>query len=328
MEETDVVISLILTEMNVADIIALLKAEGMTPAFIKKSLPFLEEAHTAESFLFLSGKFIPENDLSRFRDEALAVLEGCSRLGIRAVGITDPDYPRSLLAIGTPPPVLYMKGDSSLLGRVVAIIGTRHSTDLGNRIAGRLGEYFSSRIAVCNGLVEGIDEHVIRDSGVCRHNVIGVASGGLDYTKTCSSAHAKNIDDVLNTGGLVVSEFEPTQAADQFSGSKASRIQAGLAQGLILVQSSVTGGSKYTLGEFSRLGKVIGVIHHPAAPEFFTDAFSMNRLIIEKKETGIAEILGKKTLQSIDVREIVPISGKEDYQRFMESTFSEPEALL
>jgi DNA processing protein len=314
--------------MDVADIIAILKADGMTPAFIKKSLPFLEEAHTAESFLSLSGKFIPADDLCTFRDEAQAVLNECSRLGIRAVGIMDPDYPRPLLAIGTPPPVLYMKGDCSLLGRVVSIIGTRHSTDLGNRIAGRLGEYFSSRVAVCNGLVEGIDEHVVRENRVCRHSVIGVASGGLDYTKTCSSAHAKNIDDVLEAGGLVVSEFEPSQAADQFSGSKASRIQAGLAQGLILVQSSVTGGSKYTLGEFSRLGRVIGVIHHPSSPEFYTDVFGANRLILEKKEFGIAEILGKKTTKSIDVKEIVAISGKEDYQRFMESTFSEPEALL
>ena len=314
--------------MNVADIIAILKADGVTPAFIKKSLPFLEEAHTAESFLSLSGKFIPEDELKQFRDEAQAVLVECSRLGIRAVGISDPDYPKSLLAIGTPPPVLYMMGESSLLGHVVSIIGTRHSTELGNRIAGRLGEYFSSKAAVCNGLVEGIDEHVIKSDRGYLKSVIGVASGGLDYTTTCSSSHAKNIENVLSAGGLVISEFEPSKETDQFSGIKASRIQAGLAQGLILVQSSVSGGSKYTLGEFSRLGRVIGVIHHPSSPEYYTDVFGANRMILEKKEAGIAEILGKRTTQSIDVKEIVPISGKEDYQRFMESAFSEPEALL
>ena len=314
--------------MKVADIIAILKADGITPAFIKKSLSFLEDAGTTESFLSASGKFIPEEDLCRFREEAHAVLDECKRLGIRVIGIMDPEYPRALLAIGTPPPVLYMMGDSSLLGRVVSIIGTRHSTDLGNRIADRLGEYFTSRAAVCNGLVEGIDEHVIIGSGECHKNIIGVASGGLDYTHTCSSAHAKNIEAVLAAGGLVVSEFEPSKETDQFSGSKASRIQAGLSQGLILVQSSVTGGSKYTIGEFSRLGRVLGVIHHPTAQEYFTDVFGANRLIIEMKEAGVAEILGKKTTQSIDVREIVTITGRDDYQRFMESTFSEPEALL
>lgn len=314
--------------MNVADIIAILKADGMTPAFIKKSLSFMEDASTAESFLSESGKFIPKEDLCRFREEAHTVLDECKRLGIRVVGIMDPGYPRALIAIGTPPPVLYMMGDSSLLGRVVSIIGTRHSTDLGNRIADRLGEYFTSRTAVCNGLVEGIDEHVIKGSGKCHNNIIGVASGGLDYTHTCSSAHAKNIDAVLAAGGLVVSEYEPSKETDQFSGSRASRIQAGLSQGLILVQSSVTGGSKYTIGEFSRLGRVLGVIHHPTAQEYFTDVFGANRLIIEKKEAGVAEILGKRTIQSINVREIVTITGREDYQRFMESTFSEPETLL
>lgn len=314
--------------MNVADIIAILKVEGMTPAFLKKSLPLLEEARTAESFLSISGKFIPEDDLSRLKEEAQAVLEECDRLGIRVITITEKEYPKQLLAIGTPPPVLYMKGNASLLARVIAIIGTRHSTDLGNRIAGRLGGYFSSKVAVCNGLVEGIDEHVIKGSGECLNSVIGVASGGLDYVKTCSSAHAKNIEDVLDAGGLVVSEFEPSEKADQFSGSKASRIQAGLAQGLILVQSSVTGGSKYTLGEFSRLERVLGVINFPTSEEFFTDVFGANRLILEKNEAGIAEILGKKTTQSINVKTIVPISGKEDYQLFLESAFSEPENLL
>lgn len=96
-----------------------------------------------------------------------------------------------LLEINDPPAVLYIKGNETLLNKVIAIIGTRHSTPLGNKIAERLGEHFSQEYSICNGLVEGIDEHSIYFNGKITSKAIGIISRGLNYAQTCSKAHAK-----------------------------------------------------------------------------------------------------------------------------------------
>ena len=99
------------------------------------------------------------------------------------------------MEIGDPPSVLFLKGDDSLLEHVIAIIGTRHSTELGNRIAERVGAYFSDKYSICNGLVEGIDEHSIYYNGHVIKEVVGIISGGLLYKETCSSNHIRVIDE-------------------------------------------------------------------------------------------------------------------------------------
>lgn len=73
-----------------------------------------------------------------------------------------------------------------------------------------------------------------------------------------------------------------------YSGSKASRIQAGLSHGLILVQSKIDGGSKYTLAKFAKLGRPIGVIHFPSSAEYQSESFGANRLDYRERKGWIS----------------------------------------
>lgn len=302
--------------MKQIDVIAVSKM--LTPAFLKEFRQDILSSETAEEFME-KIKREPGESLANAREMASMIVRECEEKGIGVVDITMPSYPERLLQIGTPPPVLYTLGDTSLLKQVVSIIGTRHSTSLGNRIAERLGDFFSQHLSICNGLVEGIDEHVFRRENGAIPNIVGVASGGLDYHNTCSAAHAKNIHDVLEAGGLVISEYDPGQKTDQFSGSKASRIQAGLSQGLILVQSGINGGSRYTVEQFSKFDRPLGVIQYKAAAEYETDVFEANRKILEEGLNGLAVFIGKRTTKSINIKEVIPITGKEDYGRFLEA---------
>lgn len=78
-------------------------------------------------------------------------------------------------------------------------------------------------------------------------------SGGLNFHHTSSKITSELAEKVLKEDGLLISEVEPDRKEDQFSGSKASRIQAGLSSALILIQSSIDGGSKYTIKAFRNL---------------------------------------------------------------------------
>ena len=304
--------------MKTRDIIALSMVKGIGDAFIKKNLNQIVLSPSLDDYISAANIELDEvSEIDHLLERADNILKECRDKGYKVLNLSENEYPASLKVISDPPAVLYMLGNTDLLNNVIAIVGTRESTTLGERIAERLGKHFSKYFSICNGLVEGIDKHSICIDGQFIPNAIGVISGGLNYTETCTSVHAKIIRGVIDAGGLIISPFEPNQKEDQFSGSKVSRIQAGLSSGLILVQSPVNGGSKYTVKAFSRLGRAIGVVHFPSNREYQEEAFSANRLIAEKGIEGIAQFIGLKSSKTLDVKSVVTLKGQFDYDSFI-----------
>ncbi|MCH3995745.1 MAG: DNA-protecting protein DprA [Prevotella sp.] len=247
------------------------------------------------------------------------IMSFCKESSIHIISILSPDYPLKLLDMNNPPIILFAKGNLELLNkRIIAIIGTRHSTDLGNAIANSVGHYFSKNNAICNGLVEGIDMYSVLDGTSTFMNVIGVLPGGVNYRKTCTRAHAMLIDKVYKNDGLLISEFTPNEPENKFSGAKASCLQAGISDALVLVQSSEKGGSKYTLRAFTKLSRPIGIISCKNSIEFQeSEAFNGNRLILDKKINGIKEFCEMK--ENIKTSDIIALNNKSDYQYLLES---------
>lgn len=304
--------------MKTKDILILTMVKGIGPATIKKNIHRLKSDINAYD-LIRELKPVELENISTYENDADIIISICQKEGIEIIDITSVAYPSLLLEISNPPAVLYVKGNKKLIEKVIiAIIGTRHSTELGNRIAERLGGYFSQRFAICNGLVEGIDEHSIYVNKKVVSNAIGIISGGLCYKSTCSQKHIRVIEDVLKAGGLIISEYPPMKKEDQYSGSASSRIQAGLSLGIILVQSKVDGGSKYTLDKFVKLGRVVGVVDFPTNPEYQDDIFGANRLIVKEKEYGLTKFVGLKTCKTLNVKAIIPITSKDNYKEFEE----------
>lgn len=304
--------------MDIKNILILSMVKGIGPAFIKKNCHRLINDSSCDQIVKESK---PEelDNLVSYAKTADEIMSDCKDNDIKMVSIIDAEYPSQLKEIGDPPSVLFIKGNLSLLNHVIAIIGTRHSSELGNKIAERVGSYFADYFSICNGLVEGIDEYSIYVGSKVLSNVVGIISGGLCYNETCSSHHIQVINDVLEAGGLIISEYYPRQKEDMYSGSKASRIQAGLSHGLILVQSKIDGGSKYTLAKFAKLGRPIGVIHFPSSAEYQSESFGANRLIAEKGKDGLAQMIGLKKTSSINIGPLIVLSNKDDYNKLIQS---------
>lgn len=305
-----------ITDMNTKDILALTMIKGFGPATIKK---YIYRLKTDLNCHRLVEELKPDEseNIAEYEKKADSIIATCRNESIEIIDITSDTYPSLLLNLSNPPTILYIKGNKQLLNNtIIAIVGTRHSSSLGNHIAERLGKYFSQRFSICNGLVEGIDEHSVYVDGKILSNVIGVISGGLCYKSTCSKNHIRIIDDVLNNNGLIISELPPMRNEDRYSGSTSSRIQAGLSSGIILVQSKIDGGSKYTLDKFVKLNRVIGVVNYTANPEYYDEIFEANRIIAQQRETGLAKFVGLKTDKTLKVKAIIPISGKDDYKDF------------
>ena len=303
---------------EIEHLLALSLIKGVGGAFIKTRLTEIETYINDIDLLgnMVGGK-VTKNSIEENLPMAINILDDCKNHNIEALSILDSSYPPLLKEIKNPPPILYLKGNKDNLDNCLAVIGTRKSDDLGNNIANKIGQYLSKNWSICNGLVDGIDKNSIINDGSVFQNITGVLSGGLNYEKTSSKITIGLAEQVLNNNGLLVSENPPNKKEDQFSGSKASRIQAGLSKGLILVQSSKTGGSKYTLKSFSTLGRTIAVVDYSGNTSFDEDeGFSGNRLLLEKGVEGVAEMCEIKKLNSLKGIKIIGFSSKEDYLEF------------
>ena len=72
------------------------------------------------------------------------------------------------------------------------------------------------------------------------------------------------------------------------------------------------------MSKFAKLGRPIGVVHYPSSEEYYSDSFGANRLIVEKGKTGLTQMLDLKKISSINADKIIPLMGKDDYDKLIQ----------
>lgn len=303
--------------------LALSSLKGIGPAFLKKNTHLFESLHfneTKDSILFFleaSKKSFTMIEIDEAIKHSEKILGDCEKGSVSIISIGDLSYPPLLLELKDPPSVIYYKGNLDALKRAITVIGTREPNKNGEIIAQRVSNFFSSKDwSICNGLADGIDSYAIKNPNGHFNKTIGVLGGGLDYTnhKTLLKNVQKNAEIILENNGLLISESPPDRKEDTFSIIKSCRIQAGLAQGLILIQSSIDGGSRFTIKGFSELKRNLAFIS-PVKQDYMLDSYSANRLLNEKGMLGLAEITDTKP-EKIAINELFSIKSKDDYIRY------------
>lgn len=148
-----------------------------------------------------------------------------------------PGYPWVLALLPSPPPVLYVAGDASLLAPAVCVTGTRHMTGLGRVVASVAAEEaVAVGAVVASGSDAGVDEHAMRTALDAGGRVLAVPGNGLDAgSERSESLHR----DVLAGGGAVVSMFPPGTRESSYSLLGRTRLLAALAAPLVVAEAGV-----------------------------------------------------------------------------------------
>ena len=140
--------------------------------------------------------------------DAEAELAQVRKLGCRLLNWDEPEYPQRLLEIYDPPPLLYVRGDASVLNRhSISMVGTRRPTPYGNQVAERLGRDLAERgLTIVSGMARGIDSsgasrrlpgHARRDRSACSARA---------WTSSIPKENKKLFAEVEKRGALI-SEF-------------------------------------------------------------------------------------------------------------------------
>ena len=182
----------------------------------------------------------------RQRTDVAASQAAIDKLGLEVVIITDDRYPKLLKEIYDPPAVLFVKGDITILtGLCLAIVGSRQATSYGLTTTKEIVSPLARAGAVIiSGLAYGIDAAAHRAAIEVGGKTVAVMASGLD--QVYPSANHRLAQDIINGGGLWLSEFPPQTAPLKQNFPFRNRIIAGLCQGTVVIEAAKRSGALLT----------------------------------------------------------------------------------
>ncbi len=180
--------------------------------------------------------------------------------------LADASYPRPLLEIPDPPPLLYAKGQlSALAGDALAMVGSRSATPQGVANAEAFARALAETgLAIVSGLALGIDTAAHRGALAGGAPTIAVIGTGAD--RVYPSRNRELAHDIV-ASGLILSEFPLGTPPIGHNFPRRNRLIAGLSRGVLVVEAAVGSGSLITARLASECGREVfaipGSIHSP-----------------------------------------------------------------
>lgn len=192
---------------------------------------------------------------------AYNVLEDCAQKGYSVITPEDDNYPRQFYALQDPPLVVYAQGNVALLGQmhnlpVLTVVGTRSASEYGSRVAENMSyDLAKAGFIIVSGLALGIDSYA--HSGALRagKRTVAVLGSGLDTDYPPQSVPMRK--QILATGGVVLTELEPSVPVRGAYFPARNRLLAGLSQGVLVVEAPQRSGALLTASHALEQGKEV-----------------------------------------------------------------------
>ena len=202
---------------------------------------------------------IPELARSSIAEEVIAL---CRAEGVRILVEGDDDYPGLLGRIHDPPGVLFVRGSIEPCDALaVAIVGARHATAYGRRIAHQLaGGLALAGYTVVSGLARGIDAAAHRGALEAGGRTIAVLGSGV--LQIYPPEHAELAAEVIRQGA-VVSEAPPQAFPQRGSFPCRNRIVSGLSLGTVVVEAADRSGALITARLAGEQGREVFAVPGP-----------------------------------------------------------------
>lgn len=179
------------------------------------------------------------------------------------------DYPPLLAEIPRPPPLLYVRGDPAILSLPqLAIVGSRNPTPGGRDSAHRFAQFLAEHgFTITSGLALGVDGAAHAGALAARGRTVAVMGTGID--RLYPARHKKLAEEIVATGGALVTEFPPGLGSQRSHFPQRNRVISGLSLGTLVVEAAAKSGSlitaRYALQHGREIFAIPGSIHNPLA---------------------------------------------------------------
>lgn len=199
-------------------------------------------------------------------EKLLAILE---KKQIKVLTLLSQNYPKNLLKIYDPPPVIYYKGEIlSEDEKALAVVGSRRMTAYGREATERLvSQLVLANLTIVSGMARGIDGAAHQVALDMEGRTIAVLGCGVDVIYPFENR--KLYEKIIEGAGAVISEFPP--GTQPFPGyfPQRNRVIAGLSLGVLVIEAAERSGSLITANITADLGREVfavpGPINYPTA---------------------------------------------------------------
>ncbi|WP_416057819.1 DNA-processing protein DprA [Stenotrophomonas maltophilia] len=243
----------------------------------------------------------------------LADYNGCSILSPM-----DKGYPKLLAATKDDPFLLWVRGSlAPNPEKSVAIIGTRQPTEHGRLIAQRITRYFVEQgWSIVSGLALGCDGVAHQEAVDAGGHTTAVLAHGLHTI--APSKHRKLAEDILDAGGALVSQYPIGRAAIAQQFVQRDKTQAGMAQGVIMIQSDLQGGSLHASRASLDYGRWLAV-PYPTDQDLGRNEPKIQANLRLADGSGAEKMDLLRLKGDADLARIIVLRSKDDYSRCLVS---------
>lgn len=182
------------------------------------------------------------------------------------------DFPKLLLEINDPPKSLRIVGELPKTEKYLCVVGSRKYSDYGRAVCEELISGLRGySITIVSGLALGMDAIAHRAALKAGLPTIAVPGSGLGEKTIAPRTNKFLADEIVASGGALVSEFPDDFHATIWSFPQRNRIMAGMSHASFIVEAELQSGTLIT----SKL-----------ATEYNRDVFTVPHSIFSKTSEG------------------------------------------
>ena len=166
---------------------------------------------------------------------------------INSISPDQHDFLQIITGIVHQPKTVYFIGNIPLARcPVVAIVGTRKPTPYGKEVTFKLAyELAQKGVIIVSGLALGTDAIAHRAALQAGGTTIAVLANGLDSVYPAS--HRTLAEEIVQKGGLLLSEYPPGTPARDFQFLARNRIVSGLSDAVVVTEAASSSGTLTTV---------------------------------------------------------------------------------
>lgn len=181
---------------------------------------------------------------------------------IEKIDINSKYFPEKLIKIKNPPQVLYTEGNLELLNSYsIAIIGSRACSIDGIRLAKIFANDLANQgLTIVSGMAVGIDSAAHIGTLEAKGKTIAVL--GCGFNNIFPKENLKLFNEIIESGGLIVSEYPPDIVADSKKFLDRNRIVSGLSLGVLVIEAAHRSGTSVTCKFAREQNKEIFCVPH------------------------------------------------------------------
>ncbi|MFA7286376.1 MAG: DNA-processing protein DprA [Patescibacteria group bacterium] len=186
----------------------------------------------------------------RTTNDSTTTQEKLRRENIEFVIKTDSTYPALLKEIPDAPHLFFYRGVLPLNKPVeptIAIVGTRKMTEYGKVAALHLTQALAkNELTTVSGLARGIDAIVHEATLEVGGRTIAVLGSSIAESDIYPPEHRQLATKIVESGGLLMSEYPPGVGPSQHHFPERNRIIAGLSLGTLVIEAPLKSGALIT----------------------------------------------------------------------------------